>query len=144
MYIRYTVYNYYYTFSTIAGPTVDSTMTLSILSSRDADPIMFKLSFNMSFGLPSRIKCTRDSTVILEGRGIVPGVHYEVIRSQYISSSQPDMTRVSFTQTQPIMETIYSCIVTVEGRRNIASGIPHMYVHDNLGSETSTATVTGE
>ena len=117
-------------------------MTLSILSSRDADPnIMFKLSFNMSFGLPSLIKCTHDSTVILEGRGIVPGVHYEVIRSQYISSSLPDMTRLSFTQTQPRMETTYSCTVTVEGRQNIASGT---YDYDSLGNGTSTVTVTGE
>ena len=116
-------------------------MTLSILSSRDADPnIMFRLSFNMSFGLPSLIKCTHDSTVIL-GRGIVSGVHYEVIRSQYISSSQPDMTRLSFTQTRPRMETTYSCTVTVEGRRNIASG---QYDYDELGNGTSTATVTGE
>ena len=114
-------------------------------SSRDADPdIMFRLSFNVSFGLPSLIECTRDSIVILDGRGIVSGVHYEVIRSQYINSSLPDMTRLSFTQTQPRMETIYSCIVTVEGRRNIASGIPYMYMHDNLGSGTSTVTVTGE
>ena len=144
MYVRYTIYyNYYYTFCIIAGPTVDSTMTLSILSSRDADPnVMFKLSFNISFGLPSRIQCTRDSTVILvDGRGIVPGVHYEVIRSQYISSSLPDMTRLSFTQTRPRIGVLYSCTVTVEGRRNIASGT---YAHDPLGSETSTTTVTGE
>ena len=85
-----------------AGPIVDSTMTLSILSSRDADPnIMFRLSFNISFGPPSRIQCTRDSSNILSGRGIVSGVDYEVIRSQYISSSQPDMTRLSFNQTRP-------------------------------------------
>ena len=69
------------------------------------------------------------------------GVDYEVIRSQYISSSQPDMTRLSFTQTRPRLETIYSCTVTVRGRRNIASG---EYDYDNLGSGTSTATVTGE
>ena len=32
-----------------AGPIVDSTMTLSILSSRDADPnIMFRLSLGLS------------------------------------------------------------------------------------------------
>ena len=62
-----------------AGPIVDSTMTLSILSSRDADgDIMFRLSFNISFGLPSHIRCTRDSINILggfggPGRGIVSG-----------------------------------------------------------------------
>ena len=118
-------------------------MTLSILSSRDADPkIMFRLSFTMSFGLPSRIRCTRDtSEVVLSGRGIVSGVDYEVIRSQYISSSQPDMTRLSFNQTQPRIGATYQCTVTVEGRRNIASGT---YNYNVLGSGTSSITVTGE
>ena len=128
-----------------AGPIVDSTMTLSILSSRDADPnIMFRLSFNISFGLPSRIQCTHDSSTILSGRGIVSGVDYEVIRSQYISSSQPDMTRLSFNQTRPRIAATYQCTVTVEGRRNIASDSTGQYTHDMLGSGTSSITVTGE
>ena len=125
-----------------AGPIVESKMTLSILSSRDADPnIMFRVSFNISFGLPSRIQCTRDSSTILSGRGIVSGVDYEVIRSQYINSSQPDMTRLSFIQTRPRIGATYQCTVTVEGRRNIASGT---YTHDVLGSGTSSITVNGE
>ena len=126
-------------------------MTLSILSSRDADPnIMFRLSFNISFGLPSRIHCTRDGSTILGGavhglgRGIVSGVDYEVIRSQYISSSQPDMTRLSFNQTRPRIAATYQCTVTVEGRRNIASGSTGSYDFDVLGSGTSSITVTGE
>ena len=133
-----------------AGTIVDSTMTLSILSSRDADPnIMFRLSFNISFGPPSRIECTRDSINILGGtgtlgRGIVSGVDYEVIRSQYISSSQPDMTRLSFNQTRPRIAATYQCTVTVEGRRNIASGSTGSYNFDELGSGTSSITVTGE
>ena len=69
--------------------------------------------------------------------------YYEVIRSQYISSSQPDITCLSFTQTRPRMETTYSCTVTVRGRRNIVSGYDQ-YANDHLGSGTSTATVTGE
>ena len=125
-----------------AGPIVDSTMTLSIFSSRDADPnIMFRVSFNISFGLPSHIQCTRDGSNIYSGRGIVSGVDYEVIRSQYISSSQPDMTRLSFNQTRPRIAATYQCTVTVEGRRNIASGT---YNFDALGSGTSSITVTGE
>ena len=127
-----------------AGPIVDSTMTLSILSSRDADPnIMFRLSFNISFGLPSRIQCTRDSSAILSGRGIVSGVDYEVIRSQYISSSQPDMTRLSFNQTRPRIAATYQCTVTVEGRQNVFLGLNN-YQIDVLGSGTSSITVTGE
>ena len=141
----YNVYNYVllYFFYYTAGPTVDSNMTMSILSSRNAAPnITFKLSFNMSFGLPSLIDCTRDNDNILKGRGI-SGVHYEVIRSQYISSSLLDMTHLSFTQTRPRMETTYSCTVTVEGRRSIAytSGT---YRHDVLGSRTSSVTVNGK
>ena len=127
-----------------AGPIVDSTMTLSILSSRDADPnIMFRLSFNISFGPPSRIRCTRDDSIIFNSHGIVSGVDYEVIRPQYISSSQPDMTRLSFNQTQRIGAT-YECTVKVEGRRNIASGSTGNYDFDVLGSGTSSITVTGE
>ena len=117
-------------------------MTLSILSSRDADPnIMFKLSFNISFGLPSRVQCTRDGAVIHSGFGIVSGVDYEVIRPHYISRQQPDMTRLSINQTQPRLGATYHCTVTVEGRLNIVSGI---YDYDPLGNGTSSITVTGE
>ena len=132
-------------FMNAASPIVDSTMTLSILSSRDADPnITFSLSFSISFGLPSHINCTRNGTVIHSGREIVSGVDYEVIRSQYISSSQPDMTRLSFNQTRPRIGATYQCTVTVEGRRNIASGSTGVYDFDVLGNDTSSITVTGE
>ena len=100
--------------------------------------MLFKLSFNISFGLPSVIRCTLDSATILLGRGIVLGVDYEVIRSQYISSSQPDTTRLSFYQR---IAATYQCNVTVEGHQNIASG---NYDFDVLGSGTSSITVTGE
>ena len=130
-----------------AGPIVDSTMTLSILSSRDADPdIIFRLSFNISFGLPSLIQCTGFVPRFFDNidDGIVSGVDYEVIRSQYISSSQPDMTRLSFNQTRPRIGATYQCTVNVEGRRNIASGSTGNYDYDKLGSATSSITVTGE
>ena len=131
-----------------AGHIVDSTMTLSILSSRDADPnIMFRLSFNISFGPPSRIQCTHGGSNIIfsgTGRGIVSGVDYEVIRSQYISSSQPDMTHLSFNQTRPRIGATYQCTVTVEGRQNIAYNSTGSYDFDELGSGTSSITVTGE
>ena len=120
-------------------------MTLSILSSRDADPnIMFRLSFNVSFGLPSRVQCTDESSRIIffsDADGIAQGIDYEVIRSQYISTLQPDMTRLSIKQTRPRMRMEYQCIVTVLGRRNIASGF---YSDDILGSGISSITVTGE
>ena len=67
----------------VAGPTVDSTMTLSILSSRDADPdIEYSLSFT---GPPSRIKCTRDNMQLFNARGLENSnvLTREVIRSRY-------------------------------------------------------------
>ena len=122
-------------------------MTLSILSSRDADPnIIFRLSFNVSFGPPSRIQCTGFVPKFFDddNDGIVSGVDYEVIRSQYINSSQPDMTRLSFNQLRPRMRMEYRCTVTSLGRRSIASGSTGNYDFDILGSGISSITVTGE
>ena len=117
-------------------------MTLTLLHTRDVGPnVQFRLSFNISLGLPSRITCTRDGTTIHNGRGFVSGVNYEVVRPLYVSTSQPEITRVSFEETRPRVGATYSCTVYVEGRTNIASG---GYNHDQLGSATSTATVTGE
>ena len=118
-------------------------MTLSILSSRDADPnIEISLSFNVSFGPPSRIKCTRDGSVLLNNRGPDPRLTREVIRSRYISSTQPDMTRVTVRpDPQPRLGGIFNCTVFVEGRTNIGYGT---YDFVQKGSGSSTVTVTGE
>ena len=119
-------------------------MTLTLLHTRDVGGINvnFSLSFNVSQGLPSRISCIRGSTTIYNGRGFVSGVNYEVVRPLYVSTSQPEITRVSFEElTQPKQGATYSCNVYVEGRTNIASGV---YDFDQLGSAISTATVTGE
>ena len=126
-----------------AGPVVESTMTLTLLHTRDigGSNVNFRLAFNISLGLPSRITCTRDGTTIYSGRGFVPGVNYEVVRPLYVNTSQPEITRVSFEETRPRVAATYSCTVYVEGRVNIASGV---YNFDQLGSATSTATVTGE
>ena len=127
-----------------AGPAVESTMTLTFLYTRDVGPnVNFRLSFNVSLGLPSRINCTRDGATIHIGRGFVSGVNYEVVRPLYVSTSQPEITRVSFEElTRPRMGATYSCTVYVEGRRNIASVANYNF--DHLGSATSTVTVTGE
>ena len=118
-------------------------MTLSILSSRDADPnIEYSLSFTVSYGPPSRISCSRGSSVLLDIRGLDPRITREVIRSHYINSAQPDMTRVTVTlDSQPREGATYTCTVTVEGRTNITSG---NYDFDSKGSGFSTVTVTGE
>ena len=121
-------------------------MTLSILSSRDADPsITITLSFTVSFGPPSRIRCTRDNTQLIKNHIRDPSaqVTREVIRSRYISSTQPDMTRVTVRlDLQPRAERTYNCTVIVEGRTNIASS---SYDFDPRGTAgSSTVTVTGE
>ena len=122
-------------------------MTLSILSSRDANPnIIFSLSFTVSNGPPSRIRCTRDSGELLDIRGLDPRVTREVIRLRYMGNpvpTQPDMTRVTVRpDPQPrVQGATYNCTVTVEGRTGIDSG---NYTISTLGSGSSTVTVTGE
>ena len=118
-------------------------MTLTLFHTRDAGPnIQFRLSFNVSLGLPSRIICTRDSTTIINSRGFVSGINYEVVRPLYVSTSQPEITCASFEETRPRVGATYSCTVYVEGRTNITSAT--IYDFDLLGSATSTVTVTGE
>ena len=118
-------------------------MMLTLLHTRDVGypNVQFRLSFNVSLGLPSRITCTREGTTIHDGRGFVSGVNYEVLRPLYVSTSQPEITRASFEQTRPRVGAIYSCTVYVEGRTNITSATS--YYFDQLGSATSTVTVTG-
>ena len=118
-------------------------MTLTLLHTRDVGPnVNFRLTFKVSLGLPSRITCIRDSNSIHSGRGFVSGVNYEVVRPLYVSTSQPEITRVSFEETRSRIGATYSCTVYVEGRKNIASATS--YDFDELGSATSTVTVIGE
>ena len=108
-------------------------MTFTLLHTRDVGPnVQFSLSFNVSLGVPSRITCTRDGATIHNGRGFVSGVNYEVLRPLYVSTTQPEITRVSFEETRPRVGAMYSCAVYVEGRTNIASATSYDY--DVLGS----------
>ena len=93
-------------------------MTLSILSSRDADSnITISLSFTVSFGPPSRITCTRDGVQLINRRDPDPLFTREVIRSRYINSTHPDMSHVTVNlDSQPRVGATYTCTVTVEGR----------------------------
>ena len=126
-----------------AGPTVEPTMRVSILSSRDTDPnVVFTLSFNVTFGPPSRVFCRYGSTTILNKRDH-PNLSREVIRSQYVNSSHPDMTHVTVKVDQPREERTYECEVTIEGRVHIDDDT-NKYAHDPKGSGTSNVTVTGE
>ena len=126
-------------------------MKLSLLTPRDTETnIMFTLSFTVSFGPPTEISCSRNGNQFFSRANsfsISPVVSREVIRSRYINSSYPDMTRVILTQTTPTrVSSTYSCTVYVTSRTNI--GIPGYgpgsYKIVQEGNGTSTASITGE
>ena len=119
-------------------------MTLSLLSSRDSDPnIEYMFTFNVSFGPPSRINCIYMYENIQQDFSVT-GIQlsYNVIRSQYVNSSQPDMTHVTVRlPPQPREKRTYICTVVVEGRVGISSG---NYMPVMKGTGSSTVKVTGE
>ena len=130
-----------------AGPSIDESMKLTLLTSNVADPpFPFRLSFTITFGLPSRMVCTRDGIDLgfensLTGtRGQLSGVTYTVVDPWYMDSLQPSVVCISFTQSRTRATTTYSCTVYVEGRKNVTGG----YDFDQLGNGTTTATITGE
>ena len=118
-------------------------MRVSILSSRDTDPnVVFALSFNVTFGPASLVFCRYKDETILNDKRDFPTLSREVIRSQYVDSSQPDMTRVILKVERSKTQTgTYACLVTVEGRVNIHSS---GYTHDTKGSRDTEVVVTGE
>ena len=122
-------------------------MKLSLLTPRDTKTnIMFTLSFTVSFGPPTEISCKRHGSNPFFTQAMSVGsstvVYREVIRSRYINSSYPDMTRVIFTRTTPRESSTYSCTVYVTSRTGV--GIIDSYEAVEEGSGTSTASITGE
>ena len=121
-------------------------MRVSILSSRDTlSNFVFTVSFNVTFGPPSRIYCTYIGATIpllFNVRDDHPNLSREVIRSQYVDNSQPDMTRVTVKVEQSMkLERTYICQVNAEGRMNIVSG---SYDFLQKGYGITTVTVTGK
>ena len=108
----------------------------------------FTLSFTVSNGVPTRLHCVDGNNVNLfnpiASRGpFVSALSREVIRSHYINSSYPDMTRVSIARTgQPRAAVTYTCTVFVEGRVNPENG--PTYNFRQMGNGVSTASITGK
>ena len=127
---------------------MDTNMSFTLLSSRaNESDVIFTLSFNVSFGSPSMIRCFHGSNTQLFYSGWSRGTRIaelsrEVIRSHYINSSYPDMTRVTLTPTSPRQPQTYTCTVTVEGHVNIDSAVNYNF--DLKGNGTTTASITGE
>ena len=130
------------------GPMVDP-MKLFLLTSRDTESnIDFTLSFTVSHGVPSRLRCVDGNNNYLFSETLSRGpfvsiLSHEVIRSHYINNSYPDMTRVSITRTgQPRAATTYTCTVYVEGRINPENGATYNF--RQMGNNVTTASITGE
>ena len=124
-------------------------MKLSLLTSRDTESnLMFTLSFSVSYGVPSRLHCVDGNNFNLFSQAVSRGpfvsiLSREVIRSHYINSSYPDMTRVNIARTgQPRAPAIYTCTVYVEGRVNPEN--QNTYNFRQMGNGVSTANITGE
>ena len=130
---------------TIAGPTVEANMKLSLLTPRDTETnIMFTLSFTVSFGPPSEIACSLNGNLFFSRAASVnvfAVVSREVIRSHYINSSYPDMTRVILTQKTSRESSTYTCTVYVTTRTGVGTS---SFSYVQKGSGTSTASITGE
>ena len=123
---------------------VDTNMTFSLISSRDTGTnIMFTLQFTVSHGPPSTVVCNIEGlTQIHKSRQNPSKLSREVIRSHYINSTYPDMTRVTLTLTSPRQPATYTCTVTVEGRVNIDNDLTYTFA--NKGSGITTVSITGE
>ena len=124
-------------------------MKLFLLTSRDTESnLMFTLSFTVSYGVPSRLDCVDGSnTALFNGAGsrgpFVSALSREVIRSHYINSSYPDMTRVSIKRTgQSRAAATYTCTVYVEGRDNPENR--NTYNFRQMGNAATTTSITGE
>ena len=121
-------------------------MRVSILSSRDTlSNVVFTMSFNVTFGPPSRVYCVykrQTMKILFFDERDHPNLSREVIRYYDTTTSQPDMTRVSVKVEQPIKEErFYECEVTVERRENIVSGTLTLVKKD---SGITNFTITGE
>ena len=120
-------------------------MKLHLLTPRDTETnIIITLSFTVSFGPPSEINCSRNGVEFFTKYNSSTAsavVSREVIRSHYMNSSYPDMTRVILTQTTSRESAMYSCTVTVTGRSAVSTS---SFSNSQLGDGTSTASIIGE
>lgn len=127
------------------GPAVDTSMQFALISSRDADPPVYTLTFNSSNGPPTVVECTRDGQVLDTS---LYTVSREVLQAQFVqngdidsvNASEPDMPDVTKV-TVTVMEREAGemrCNVTVVSRND---SIPQQVV--TFGTGSSTFTITG-
>lgn len=113
-----------------------SNITFVLISTRDADPPVFTLTFTSSFGPPTVVTCTLNNMALDMS---LYTVSREVTRPQY-TSSEPDMTRVTVTM-RTRQSGSYRCSVTVMGRNDAS---PQQVVTLGNTVNTTTADITGK
>ena len=118
-----------------AGPMVGS-ITFALISTRDANPPVFTLTFTSSFGPPTVVTCALNDIALNTS---LYTVSREVTRPQY-TSSERDMTRVTVTM-RTRQSGAYRCSVTVMGRNDAS---PQQVVTLGNTVNTTTADITGK
>ena len=100
-------------------------MNLNVMSRRDEDLLNITLSFNVSFGLPSRVICIdqqqrgKDQAFVLFNASEASFLSREVLQTHYFNSSVVDITRVTITLNNVEKKyQSYACNATVEGYRS--------------------------
>ena len=121
-------------------------MQFSLVTTRDADPPQFNLTFNSSFGPPTDVVCVVDGSSLTTSQY---SVYREVKNAHYalngyldsVNAAQPDTLDVTeVTVTVRVRQAgVYLCTVTVMGRQD---SLPQQAVA--LGTGNSTANITSE
>ena len=115
-------------------------MTLDVISERDSELVDFTISFNVTFGLPSRVICSDllERRILLDSRE-APNLSREVIQTHYFNSSVADTTLVTVSLSNvEKREQSYVCNATIEGYPNGTSA--DLVV---MGSGLSTINISG-
>ena len=121
-------------------------MQFSLVSTRDADPPQFTLTFNSSLGPPSVVECVVDGISLNTSQY---SVYREVKNAHLIMNDELDSVNAAQPDTLDVTEVtvtvrvrqagVYMCTVTVMGRQD---SMPQHVVA--LGTGNSTANITSE
>ena len=121
-------------------------MTSTLISSRDADPPVFTLTFNSSFGPPTVVECEVNGTRLNISQYNVSRV---VQHPQFVLNGELDSVNASMPDTLDVTEVTvsmrvrksgqYRCVVTVMGRNG---SNPQQVV--TLGTGSSSTYILGK
>ena len=114
--------------SATAGPMLDPSMQFSLVSSREADPPVFILSFNSTQGPPTEVNCTVDGDPVT-----VPEQDLSRLVRQF---TIPSVVEIGVTVRQRRGGT-YNCTV-------IMKGVNENSTFFTIGSNSTTTSVAGK